>query len=247
MLGKRHQIQRTTSMSQLSVPPHTRIMEEVQVSPSSRAAVDKPKSSTNAAASKQKEGSPSLMTGKNLTQLQTVDVGVTAMMNTDDASMKKMDRVQSTPIRNIDHAFNTSMKMVDEPSTPIQMNVDDILHEEIQRKPVALPQKLASYVHLQALRWPQHMRPPSHPGKQEAAESFLQACFYCKRRLKPGRDIYMYRGDAAFCTEECRLWQISCDEGQDSMCSVSASQKGGPSISTVNSKSSRKAVSAVAA
>ncbi|KAI4325928.1 hypothetical protein MLD38_031289 [Melastoma candidum] len=36
------------------------------------------------------------------------------------------------------------------------------------------------------------------------AAHFLETCGLCRRRLFPGRDIYMYRGDAAFCSLECR-------------------------------------------
>ncbi|KAI5058338.1 hypothetical protein GOP47_0026508 [Adiantum capillus-veneris] len=42
--------------------------------------------------------------------------------------------------------------------------------------------------------------------------TFLDNCFFCKRRLKHERDIFIYRGDAAFCTEECRQRQILKDE-----------------------------------
>ncbi|KAJ8636370.1 hypothetical protein MRB53_010637 [Persea americana] len=59
--------------------------------------------------------------------------------------------------------------------------------------------------------------------------TFLDSCFLCKKRLSPHRDIYMYRGDRAFCSVECRCRQIFMDEeNQDSSfkenCSVAASQ-----------------------
>ncbi|XP_011027684.1 PREDICTED: uncharacterized protein LOC105127902 [Populus euphratica] len=44
---------------------------------------------------------------------------------------------------------------------------------------------------------------------------FLRACSLCKRRLIPGRDIYMYRGDSAFCSLECRQQQMSLDERKE--------------------------------
>ncbi|KAJ7559850.1 hypothetical protein O6H91_04G103500 [Diphasiastrum complanatum] len=44
---------------------------------------------------------------------------------------------------------------------------------------------------------------------------FLEACYFCKRRLSHGLDIYMYRGDQAFCTEECRHEQILLDERKE--------------------------------
>ncbi|KAJ4871453.1 hypothetical protein Rs2_08689 [Raphanus sativus] len=46
------------------------------------------------------------------------------------------------------------------------------------------------------------------------SSSFLGSCGFCKRRLAPGRDIYMYKGDAAFCSMECREQQIEQDKGK---------------------------------
>ncbi|GJZ75994.1 FCS-Like zinc finger 6-like protein [Tanacetum coccineum] len=44
---------------------------------------------------------------------------------------------------------------------------------------------------------------------------FLKACHLCKRRLITGRDIFMYRGDSAFCSLECRQQQMNQDEKKD--------------------------------
>ncbi|KAG8065998.1 hypothetical protein GUJ93_ZPchr0004g40079 [Zizania palustris] len=41
---------------------------------------------------------------------------------------------------------------------------------------------------------------------------FLDVCFLCRKPLASNRDIYMYRGDIPFCTEECRREQIEMDD-----------------------------------
>ncbi|KAI3981064.1 hypothetical protein MKX01_032204 [Papaver californicum] len=51
---------------------------------------------------------------------------------------------------------------------------------------------------------------------------FLRACGLCNRRLAPGRDIYMYRGDTAFCSLECRHQQIIEDEKKEKSSSAAA-------------------------
>ncbi|WOK96763.1 hypothetical protein Cni_G05470 [Canna indica] len=33
---------------------------------------------------------------------------------------------------------------------------------------------------------------------------FLNACGVCRRPLRSGHDIYIYRGESAFCSNECR-------------------------------------------
>ncbi|TKY72580.1 hypothetical protein E2542_SST01323 [Spatholobus suberectus] len=55
--------------------------------------------------------------------------------------------------------------------------------------------------------------------------TFLDLCFLCRKRLLPGKDIYMYKGDRAFCSVECRCKQIFMDEEesiQKENCSLAA-------------------------
>ncbi|XXG59179.1 hypothetical protein AAC387_Pa04g1305 [Persea americana] len=55
---------------------------------------------------------------------------------------------------------------------------------------------------------------------------FLEACFLCKKTLGGNRDIFMYRGDTPFCSEECRQEQIEVDEAKEKNLSLSSSKKG---------------------
>ncbi|EXC06702.1 hypothetical protein L484_021540 [Morus notabilis] len=50
---------------------------------------------------------------------------------------------------------------------------------------------------------------------------FLRSCSLCRRRLVPNRDIYMYRGDSAFCSLECRQQQMNQDERMEK-CSLAS-------------------------
>lgn len=43
---------------------------------------------------------------------------------------------------------------------------------------------------------------------------FLSSCHLCKKKLH-GKDIYMYRGEKAFCSNECRSTQIMMDERKE--------------------------------
>ncbi|KAH9313978.1 hypothetical protein KI387_022605, partial [Taxus chinensis] len=54
----------------------------------------------------------------------------------------------------------------------------------------------------------------SRPFRFEPA-NFLDACYLCRRRLSHEKDIYMYRGDEAFCSEECRYQKIMSDERKE--------------------------------
>jgi len=60
---------------------------------------------------------------------------------------------------------------------------------------------------------------------------FLRSCSLCKRRLVPGRDIYMYRGDSAFCSLECRQQQIIHDERKEK-CSLASTATAISEVST---------------
>ncbi|XP_077245252.1 NAD(P)H-quinone oxidoreductase subunit, putative (DUF581) isoform X2 [Tasmannia lanceolata] len=49
---------------------------------------------------------------------------------------------------------------------------------------------------------------PSYPS-----DNFLSFCYACKKNLGQGKDIYMYRGEKAFCSHECRYQEMLFDEG----------------------------------
>ncbi|XP_051149456.1 FCS-Like Zinc finger 13-like [Andrographis paniculata] len=51
---------------------------------------------------------------------------------------------------------------------------------------------------------------------------FLSSCHLCQKKLH-GEDIYMYRGEKAFCSAECRYRQIVVDERTEN-CSSEASR-----------------------
>ncbi|XP_059299205.1 FCS-Like Zinc finger 1-like [Lycium ferocissimum] len=60
---------------------------------------------------------------------------------------------------------------------------------------------------------------------KEKQPHFLEACFLCKKPLGHNRDIFMYRGDIPFCSEECREEQIEMDEAKEQKFNLSASKK----------------------
>lgn len=46
------------------------------------------------------------------------------------------------------------------------------------------------------------------------AADFLKSCYLCKKHLH-GLDIFMYRGEKAFCSAECRCKQMAIDEHKE--------------------------------
>uniref|UniRef100_A0A0E0IJZ1 FLZ-type domain-containing protein n=2 Tax=Oryza TaxID=4527 RepID=A0A0E0IJZ1_ORYNI len=59
--------------------------------------------------------------------------------------------------------------------------------------------------------------PPAarHRRRRRPCGDFLSACSLCRRELGPDKDVYMYRGDQGFCSEECRWQQIMTDEARE--------------------------------
>ncbi|GLT55443.1 hypothetical protein SLA2020_285630 [Shorea laevis] len=49
-------------------------------------------------------------------------------------------------------------------------------------------------------------------GTSYPSGSFLRFCYACKKKLEEREDIYMYRGDQAFCSLNCRSHKIWIDE-----------------------------------
>ncbi|KAL0537998.1 hypothetical protein IC582_026992 [Cucumis melo] len=76
--------------------------------------------------------------------------------------------------------------------------------------------------------------------------SRLHSCFLCQHKLLPGNDIYMYKGDRGFCSEECRRKQIFMDEEESFMKDNNNSRKT-PSSSSSESPSSSSSSSMAAA
>ncbi|WVZ60023.1 hypothetical protein U9M48_010096 [Paspalum notatum var. saurae] len=61
-------------------------------------------------------------------------------------------------------------------------------------------------------------------GKTAAAEGgaavpngFLSSCHACNKQLGHGNDIFIYRGDKAFCSSECRYQEMLFDEAVDNL------------------------------
>ncbi|KAJ8472195.1 hypothetical protein OPV22_026538 [Ensete ventricosum] len=53
---------------------------------------------------------------------------------------------------------------------------------------------------------------PCTPMASPPRFGFLRACCFCKRELSLHKDVYMYKGEQGFCSEDCRRRQILQDE-----------------------------------
>ncbi|CAA7407436.1 unnamed protein product [Spirodela intermedia] len=56
--------------------------------------------------------------------------------------------------------------------------------------------------------------PPAWPSLLPPPEDFLNRCFRCGKKLH-GLDIFMYRGEKAFCSAECRCQQMVSEEQRE--------------------------------
>ncbi|XP_052183240.1 FCS-Like Zinc finger 17-like [Diospyros lotus] len=74
------------------------------------------------------------------------------------------------------------------------------------------------------------------PSLSDYYSSFLRSCHLCNKTLSPHKDVYMYRGDQGFCSEECRNRQIYMDE----MEAIEASAKRRRKLSAMSSSSSSR-------
>ncbi|KAL8047616.1 hypothetical protein ABFX02_07G012100 [Erythranthe guttata] len=71
-----------------------------------------------------------------------------------------------------------------------------------------------------------------------SACGFLEYCFLCTQKLLPGKDIYMYKGDKAFCSEDCRCRQIFMDEEEMSAAKRGCTLEYNRSLAATSSSSS---------
>ncbi|XP_002517116.2 FCS-Like Zinc finger 8 [Ricinus communis] len=54
-------------------------------------------------------------------------------------------------------------------------------------------------------------------GSSYPSDNFLSFCYACKKNLGQGKDIYMYRGEKAFCSSECRYQEMLSEERIDKL------------------------------
>jgi len=54
-------------------------------------------------------------------------------------------------------------------------------------------------------------------GDAAPASGFLSSCHACHRQLGHANDIFIYRGDKAFCSDECRYREMLFDEALDNL------------------------------
>ncbi|KAK9161606.1 hypothetical protein Syun_007947 [Stephania yunnanensis] len=76
------------------------------------------------------------------------------------------------------------------------------------------------------------------------AINFLDSCYLCQKPLLLNKDIFMYRGDRAFCSEECRCRHICMDDEESlrrEKCSMLATMKTSSSSASASRASHRKA------
>uniref|UniRef100_A0A2P2QR56 Senescence-associated family protein n=1 Tax=Rhizophora mucronata TaxID=61149 RepID=A0A2P2QR56_RHIMU len=72
--------------------------------------------------------------------------------------------------------------------------------------------------------------------------NFLEACFRCRKPLGHNADIFMYRGNTPFCSEECRQIQIEMDEADDKSWKTASSSSRSFRKSDVKASPSNKTV-----
>jgi len=51
----------------------------------------------------------------------------------------------------------------------------------------------------------------------EGEHHFLEWCFLCQKPISSWHEIFMYRGDEAFCSEKCRIEQMEMDEALETV------------------------------
>lgn len=71
---------------------------------------------------------------------------------------------------------------------------------------------------------------------------FLDACFLCQRPLAHNTDIFMYRGNTPFCSQECREEQIEMDEAKERKWKLSSSKRSTKTETPTKENDTNKAV-----
>ncbi|XVE65592.1 hypothetical protein DITRI_Ditri08aG0012600 [Diplodiscus trichospermus] len=112
----------------------------------------------------------------------------------------------------------------------------------ISKKTSQVFSKTAMFINTKSTSSSFLLLPRSNSQLNYPVPAFLEQCFLCKQKLLPGKDIYMYKGDRAFCSVECRCRQIFLDEEEilkkDNCCSLEAMKPSASSSSAAAASSS---------
>ncbi|KAJ6989430.1 FCS-Like Zinc finger 15 [Populus alba] len=117
--------------------------------------------------------------------------------------------------------------------TPQVINKATMMMMMISNKPSSPPSSSSATASL-----------PSYRSCSFPVPAFLEQCFLCGQKLLPGKDIYMYKGDRAFCSVECRCRQIFMDEEETirkENCSFSAMKPAASAAASSSSSSTKSA------
>lgn len=96
-----------------------------------------------------------------------------------------------------------------------KVNMVDKFKDSSEKQGIIIGGYDDQYNSVAAMVSPRYQRRISAEGFERETANFLRSCGLCNRRLAAGRDIYMYRGDTAFCSMECREQQMKQDERKD--------------------------------
>ncbi|KAI3801236.1 hypothetical protein L1987_29340 [Smallanthus sonchifolius] len=129
-------------------------------------------------------------------------------------------RMLSDPVPVIRSRTGGDRGMMDEDYTIVTSNIPNKLFRKVYHggKKIDIRGKDCIFNISPARFGDDDMRVPQPPD-------FLDSCHLCNKKLH-GKDIYMYRGEKAFCSPECRSRQIAMDERPEKYCSSQASSSG---------------------
>ncbi|KAK4756866.1 hypothetical protein SAY87_006993 [Trapa incisa] len=154
-----------------------------------------------------------------------VGLGIVAAMEKSSRSGMEAGRAK--------HCFRSSTRVMSRPAEPVRMVVGDAFEDS---------EEFSYVTYYNGPNWQPCTRVYTADGREyccsgQLGESrssqlglpvfptseFLSSCHSCGKKLQ-GEDIYMYRGEKAFCSTECRSRQITMDERKEERCRSEASR-----------------------
>ncbi|CAL9124028.1 unnamed protein product [Musa textilis] len=110
------------------------------------------------------------------------------------------------------HLSSTGLRCMNQQSLEGVEGLRILIHHEEQGANVVVKAKMMMTT--TTTTWDLNSR-AYHLPKGPPRLELLKKCFLCRRELSPANDVYMYRGDQGFCSEECRSRQILLDERRE--------------------------------
>ncbi|XP_063938678.1 FCS-Like Zinc finger 17 isoform X2 [Daucus carota subsp. sativus] len=105
-----------------------------------------------------------------------------------------------------------SSSFIDKDLNHMSLEAESARKPSGERKPLKFLRTSVDEDNKEQLRQNMILNPPACESKFDGLGDFLKYCNFCRKEIPQDKDVFMYRDYCAYCSEQCRDYQIELDE-----------------------------------